>query len=186
MASINGKLLRLLALVLLLCSTRAFAQATPRLSVDLSYGFGGHSESAGSTWYRGEANVHPRLAVAATIAQRSHLAALLSAEYVGQLGAGDAIDSCSIAPNGSCRRYFPRLQGAGLTIGGRSSVGAFTFGLGLGRVGGFRWNAVDVDVDYKLADHVGFLVAGRGAWRHGPDAQQIDFWPHSIGFRLKF
>jgi hypothetical protein len=162
----------------------AFAQSKPHVTVDATYGIGGHSESAGATWYRRDSNVDPRLAVAATTAVWRRLTAVVSAEYVGQWGAGDALSNCSPAPNGTCRKYFPRLQGAGAGVGARVTTGAFTFGTGIARVGGFRWDAVDADVDVGLGRHAGFVVAARAAWRREATADQIDFWPVNVGFRF--
>ena len=174
-----------LALAFVLVSSRAAAQAAPHVTIDLSYGGGGHSESAGATWYRGDPNVHPRLAVAALSAPWRHIAGVLSLEYIGQLGAGDATSDCPLAPNGTCRKYFPRLQGRGLTLGARTTTRALTIGLGFGRVGGFRWSAVDADGEVG-GRHAGVFIAGRGAWRRGPDGRQIDFWPGNVGVRFKW
>jgi hypothetical protein len=180
------QILNRLVAVMMLCGGRVFAQATPRVTVDLSYGGGGHSESAGATWYRRDSNVDPRVAVAATSSPWQFITAFLSAEYVGQWGASDFISDCVPAPNGTCRQYFPRLQGRGITAGVRAHARRLAFGLGIGRVGGFKWTAADVDAELGLGAHVGCVVAARAASRNGPDAHPIDYWPVNVGIRFTF
>lgn len=177
----------LLVTLALFCAVRIVrAQAAPSVTVDLTYGVGGHSEAAGNTWYRSEQNVHPRAAVAGVLWRHRPFAAIVTAEYVGELGAGDYLADCPPAPNGSCRKYFPRLQGSGLSVGARGAFHPFTVGLGVGRVGGFAWNAVDSDVALAISRHAAFVAAVRGAWRRGPDSSQIDFWPVNAGIRIGF
>jgi hypothetical protein len=53
------------------------------------------------------------------------------------------------------------------------------------RVGGFRWDAVDADVDVRLGRHVGFVIAARSAWRREASDDQIDYWPVNVGLRFK-
>lgn len=174
-----------LAIIVSAAASPVAAQSVAHVTVDLTYGTGGHSESAGATWYRALHNVHPRAAIAVLSSPWRHVSAVGSLEYVGQWGASDFTSDCEPSPNGTCRKYFPRLQGRGLTIGARATGGPITFSVGAGRVGGFRWSAVDSDVELRLARHVGFVMAARGAWRRGPDGKQIDFWPINTGFRLK-
>lgn len=181
-----GKLARaLLVTSIALCPAPLMAQSTPRFTAELTDGSGGHSDFAGATWYRSDRNIQSRLAVALLTAPRHHLAAFISGEYAGQYGAGDELTDCEIAPNGTCRKYFPGLEGRGVIVGARAYVHDLTLGVGVGRVGGLSWDAVDGDVELGLGRHIGVVAAARRAWRSGPDAQPIAFWPFNLGSRVK-
>jgi len=178
---------RLVFTLALLCAGRIVrAQAASSITVDFTYGFGGHSEAAGDTWYRSENNVHPRAAVTGVLWRHRPFAAILTAEYVGQFGAGDYLTDCPPAPNGSCRKYFPPMRGRGVSVGARGTFDLLAMGIGFGRVGAFAWNAVDSDLAFTISRHTAFVAAVRGAWRRGPDSSQIDFWPVNAGIRIAF
>jgi hypothetical protein len=76
--------------------------------------------------------------------------------------------------------------GRGITAGIRGKpVRPLILGAAFGRVGGLRWSALDADLEVALGSHAGIVAAARYAWRSGPDAQRIAFWPKSVGLRLK-
>ena len=101
------KLATTLATACLVAAGSPLAAQLPRVSVDLTYGLGGHSEVAGNTWYRGEENNHPRAALNASVWRTGRVAAVVGTEYTGRFLSGDYTSDCPTSPNGTCRKIFP-------------------------------------------------------------------------------
>ena len=169
-----------------LCSRTVHAQTLPDVTFDVTYGWGGHSDHAGSTWYNFEEYNHPRVAGSVNLWRVGPFGTFVTLEYIGEWLSGDQIGICNPAPDGSCRQYFPRMLGSGATAGLRATVSRVTLGAAFGRVGGGSWSSVDGEADVALASFLGAIIGARHAWRRGPAGEQIWFRPINAGLRLKF
>jgi len=96
-------------------SSSASAQAPPAWGLSLAAGAGPHNEQAGDVYYRTKSAPSARVAVSYRVGSGA-VRPVVQTEFQPS-GPGGQLADCPFAPNGTCREYFPRQQGAGLAFG---------------------------------------------------------------------
>jgi hypothetical protein len=100
----------LMLVVLSLMPNMSDAQTIPFVAVELAGGTGSHTERAGDTWFR---EAHKEIFHAGAIVRLTTIgprfATIGRIEY-NSGGMADQTSDCPPAPNGTCRRYFPKTE----------------------------------------------------------------------------
>lgn len=100
-------------------------------------------------------------------------------------GNGDRIDNCALAPNGTCREYFPKTDGPSFGLGVLASVMPRIV---VGVDGGFfRTSAnryVALNVSYAWSAHVAALVDWRYINLEYVGDSRVSFRPAQLGVRV--
>src|SRR5262245_45841492 len=142
--------------LVLACPCVLVGQTLPRVAFEMAAGSGPHSERAGETWFNDTPHGIFRiggLIRGATFGSR--VAAIARVEY-SVPGMGDRVSVCGLAPNMTCRQYFPETDG--LAIGLGALAAATSRVLIETEVGALRSAAnryVAVNASYALFSHGG-------------------------------
>jgi hypothetical protein len=174
------------------------SQTLPRVAFEMAAGSGPHSDHTGDTWFRDTHNGIFRIGgLVRTFTFGNRVASIARVEY-SVPGMGDRIDNCALAPNQTCRRYFPDTDGPSVGLGALASATArILIGAEAGvlRSGANRY--VAVNASYALFSHVTAVVD----WRYfsltyaaGPQASpggtvpavdsRVFFRPVQLGVRV--
>ena len=142
---------------------------------------------AGEIWYLVPAREpYARAGVAARLGPPGRIRPVLSADYSFDVR-GDQVAICWVAPNGTCRRYFPNTKGLAVGLGVRGAVlSRFVLGAGVGRARYAETTTyVEADAGIALVRHV-YAVAHmrRLTWRD-PAGPRLWYCPRTFGVRVQ-
>src|SRR5688572_22230743 len=100
----------------------AIAQEINRIAIDFSMGSGPHTERVRDTWFRKPHSEIFRAGGAVRLMTLANRFAPLLRVDLFSGGMADQLSDCPPAPNGSCRRYFPKADGTAYGVGVLSSL----------------------------------------------------------------
>jgi hypothetical protein len=165
--------------------TLAAAQNIPVVAVEVAAGTGSHSERSEETWFR---NAHKQIFHIAGIVRLatggSRFATVGRIEY-NSGGMADETSDCPLAPDGSCRRYFPKTEG---WTGGLGLAAVLTSRLnlevGAGVIQSIANRYVSAGVSFALGSHFGVLAEWRQFDLVYAGDRRIWFRPIQAGIRF--
>jgi hypothetical protein len=175
----------LLGLAISLAPTVALAQKVPLIAVEVAAGTGSHSESSGQTWFR---EPHKEIfhigSVVRLVHARPRFAAIGRLEY-NSGGMADQTSDCPLAPNGTCRRYFPKTEG---WAGGLGLAAAITsrlnIELGIGAIRSTANRYVSAGASVAFATHFAALAEWRYFDLQYAGDRRVSFRPVQAGIRV--
>jgi len=170
------------------------------VAVEMAAGLGPHSERAGETWFR---DTHRGMLRIGGLIRGpmfgDRVAAIARFEYSVR-GPGDQLDDCPIAPNETCKEYFPNTSGPSIGLGALASATSHVLiGVDAGLVRSFANRYVAVNASYAISSHVAVLVDWRylkleytswpfplaaDSFRPAPVATRVSFRPVQLGMRV--
>lgn len=166
------------------CAPAVNAQPVPRVMLEVAYGQGAHSQRNGSAWFR--TNKRGMLRVGGYVRAwpaDSRFAPTLELGY-SVPSMADKTDDCPLAPDGSCRVYFPKTDGAFLGVGAHGlALPGIMIGASIGVFGADRGQYVSLNAAWRMRRHLG-LVAD---WRHiqvAHEGGKLAYRPVQLGLRL--
>lgn len=165
----------------------ARAQTVPLLSGDLEVGGGSTSARAGDLYFQSTHAGMINSDLAIRLGTAGHTRPVLIVGYSYALFPGDHVSICEIAPNGSCKGYFPNTYGPSVALGVRQTLGELALiGVSAG-IASYQSQArfAEFDASIRLMPHFSLLgkaryidlpVSGARAW----------FTPITFGARLSW
>jgi hypothetical protein len=187
-----------LAVIPATATAQAPRAVLPFITLDALVGGSSNPQRSGPTFYRSEHPKHhvARVAVAIRIGPRAGLRPVAVLDYSGAWGGGDLVTNCDLAPNFSCRQYFPRISGVAVGIGVRHAVGSrITVGVtgGAGRYTtpdpllwrnstGFH---ADVDLSLRFLKRAGVVLNVRHVEFEKFQGARMWYRPVTVGLRIQ-
>jgi hypothetical protein len=175
-----------LALVIGITSTADAQERRIQVSADVMVGSGLHTEQAGNVWYHYNRSMFGSVAIALTFPGRGRLHPLLGFDRSSTI-AGDAVAICGLAPNGTCRQYFPGLAGYSAGAGIRAHlINALALDLsgGLGSMSGPSRH-VAANLAFALSRHARIVAGARYIVIHHSSGNKLWWFPVSAGLRVQ-
>jgi hypothetical protein len=175
-----------LAFAILCSAGDTSAQSVPLLSFDAAIGRGPHSEAAGNVWFRSAVNLTPRIALALRLGSAGRVRPVLIVERTVDAGANGYTADCALAPDGSCRAWFPRTFGNAAALGIRAALPLnFLAGLFAG-VGNYssRVRFAGADLSAELIPHVSIVAELRHVVWHDAAGHPLWMRPFTAGLRV--
>ena len=163
----------------------ALAQRVPLIAVEVAAGTGSHTESSGETWFREPNKAIVHIGGVVRIANAGpRFATIGRIEYNSGGIAGDTSD-CLLAPNGTCRRYFPKTEG---WAGGFGLAAVMTSRLnveiGIGAIRSTANRYVTAGASFALASHFAVLAEWRYFDLQYAGDRRVSFRPIQAGIRV--
>ena len=157
-----------------------------QVSGELIVGNGVHTEHVGDTWYHYKRSQFGSIAVGLTLPGIGRLQPVVMVDRSSTI-AGDQTAICAIAPNGTCKRYFPGLAGYSAGAGVRARL---TKALDLDLVGGIgsmsgpsRYVAANLAV--ALFRHVRIVAGTRHIVIQHSSGNDLWWRPVTVGLRIQ-
>jgi len=162
------------------------AQTSPSWGLTLSVGEGPHTRQAGDVYFLDDAVGNSRIAVFGRLTPARRAWVVVQGELVpGKIG--DRLSICYLAPNGSCREYFPNQDGIGASVGVGTRASAFTGMLLLGG-GSYAQHArtfADLDLGFSVSRHFSLTATSRQMTWVEPQYGRLWYRPILIGLRFQ-
>jgi hypothetical protein len=163
----------------------ASAQTVPLVAVDVVGGTGPRTDHSGSLWFKSEGASMTRIGIAVRLGGPSPVRPVLIFDESLDIGSGDQVSICALAPNGSCRARFPGTAGPAVGVGVRMALGSRVLaGTAVG-IGSYSSTVrfADVDLSARFAKHLGVTAGLRHiAWT---DAAGHRLWFRPVTFGLR-
>lgn len=161
------------------------SQTVPAISGDLTIGAGPTAEHIGDTFFRTSSATMFRadLAVRLGGAGQTRVVAVLG--YSFDLFPADQLTDCPLAPNGTCKSYFPNTFGPSIGVGLRHAFGNLSQ---VGATIGVAWYSSQarfaaLDASFRISPH--FSLVGRASYIDMPlGTHRAWFEPLSAGVRI--
>ena len=156
------------------------------LSGDFLAGSGARTEHAADTYYLGSRSSFASVAIAVALPGVGRFRPLVVGDRSSSWGAGDQVSICGIAPNGTCRKYFPGLAGYSAGAGIRTRLAEV---VDLDVVGGL--GSMSGRSEYAAASlavgpaHVRLVGGIRHIVVHHESGNSLWWRPVTVGLRLQ-
>jgi hypothetical protein len=160
------------------------AQEVPLFTFDVAMGSGPHTDRVGATWFRKDHNYIYHVGGAVRLARFAERFGAIVRVDLSSGGMADQLADCPPAPDGSCRRYFPKTGGPSIGAGVASAVFSDVFveaTAGVIRSTNNRY--VGVAASYRLGGHLA-LVADWRYFSREYGAERVWYRPLQVGIRI--
>jgi hypothetical protein len=161
------------------------AQDVPLVAGDLTVGSGATSTHVGATWFRSTTAAMVNADLAIRLGGSGTTRAVLVLGYSIDAAPSDQADDCPLAPNGTCKSYFPNTFGPSVGVGLRQALGSGgLLGATVG-VASYSGQAAfaEADASWRFAPHLAVLAEFRYV-NMAFSGQRVWFDPLSAGVRL--
>jgi hypothetical protein len=162
------------------------AQAVPLVTVDFVAGAGLRTDHSGSLWFKSEGASMTRIGVAVRLGGPSSVRPVLIFDESLDIGSGDRVSICALAPNGSCRAQFPGTAGPAVGAGVRMALGSRVLaGTAVG-IGSYSSTIrfADVDLSARFTKHLGVTAGLRHITWTDAAGHRLWFRPVTFGLRV--
>jgi hypothetical protein len=162
------------------------AQTVPLFTLEIAGGSGRTSARSAETWYHRTNASMFRASGAVRIGGAGATRPVVVLEHSFDVR-GDEVSICVMAPNGTCRAYFPRTSGPSLGVGLRRALGQrWLIGVVVGLSSyGSQAQFAAADVAWKLVKHVGVMSEFRSV-RLRAEGEHVSFRPLTFGLRASW
>ena len=142
-----------------LSSRDARAQTVPLISGEVTIGAGSTSSHGGNTWFRtaSSTSLSTELAIRIGGVGRTRVVAVLG--YSPDAFPTDHATDCPLAPNGTCKGYFPNTHGPEIGVGLRQVLGQNSLiGVNVG-IASYASQArfAEFEASWRIASHFGLV-----------------------------